>query len=422
MLSRVLCLFSAGLLLAQSPDPAGTARKALDLLLSEKYADLEQMITPAYREHATVADFTKLGTQIKTWGAVEEIGKPSVQDMGPVSVVVIPVKFATRTIDVQMSVNPSGQVSPPLLRPGEIPWQPPAYVKQGAYKERAVTIGDEWKLPGSLTVPSGAGPFPAVVLVHGYGPNDRDETVGGTKMFRDLAYGLSSRGIVVLRYEKRTRQYSARMAGGTSYTADNEVIEDAVKAIAVLRSQPEVDGKRVFALGHDLGGYLLPRVGAEDGKLAGLILMASNERPLEDLILEKVIEANPPAQQLGQAKDRVAKIKKLEASDEEAPAMLGLPVAYWLDLKGYDAAAALKKLAIPALVLQGERDFQTTMTDFGLWKQAVSGMKGSMAQSYPALNHLFVTGQGKSTEAEYRTPGHVAPEIIDVSAKFMGGQ
>jgi uncharacterized protein len=415
---RVLCLFSACLLMAQATDPAGTARKALDLLLGEKYADLEQMITPAYRTANTQASLARLGTEIKSWGAVEEIGKPSVQDMGPVSVVVFPVKFATRNIDVQMSVNASGQVSAPLLRPGEAPWKPADYVKQGSFKERDVTIGDApWKLQGTLTVPNGSGPFPAVVMVHGYGPNDRDESVSGTKMFRDLAYGLASRGIASLRYEKRTRTYTAKMAG-MSYTADDEVIEDAVKAIAVLRGQPEVNGAKIFAIGHDFGGYLLPRVAEEDGKLAGLVLMASSARPLEDLILEQVEKRNPPAAQLAAAKNQLAKIKKLEAADEDAPRMLGLPVAYWVDLKGYDAPAALKKTGLPVLVLQGERDFQTSMTDFGIWKQAATS-KGSSAQSFPSLNHLFVTGQGPSTEAEYKKPGHVAPEIIDVIAKFV---
>jgi uncharacterized protein len=417
MLFRVLCLFSTGLLLAQAQDPAAIAKKALDFLLGGKYPDFEQMMTPAYRTPTTQASLAKMGTEIKTWGAVEEVGQPSVQNMGPVSIVMIPVRFATRSIDVQMSVNASGQVSAPLLRPGQPQWEAPAYVKQGAFKDRDVTIGDQWKLPGTLTVPNGSGPFPAVLLVHGYGPNDRDETVGGTRMFRDLAYGLASRGIAVLRYEKRTKVYSAKMAGGTSYTADDEVVEDAVKALAVLRAQPEVDGRKIFAAGHDLGGYLLPRVAAEDGKLAGLILMASTARPLEDLILEKVIQANPPALQLNAAKAQVAKIKKLEASDEDAPPVLGLPVAYWVDLKGYDAPAALKKLGLPVLVLQGERDFQTSMTDFGLWKPAV-GPKGS-AQSFPALNHIFVAGEGKSTEAEYKKPGHVAPEIVDVIAKFV---
>src|SRR5579872_7397665 len=227
MLSRVLCLLSAGLLMAQSQDSAAIARKAVDLLLAQKYADLEQMITPAYRTANTQTDLGKLGTQISTWGAVEEIGKPSVQEMGPVSIVIIPVKFASRAIDVQMSVNASGQVSAPLLRPGQTPWQPPAYAKTGAFKERAVTIGDQWKLPGTLTVPVGAGPFPAVVLVHGYGPNDRDETVGGNKMFRDLAEGLASRGIAVLRYEKRTKLFLARMAA-KPYTVDDETVDDAL--------------------------------------------------------------------------------------------------------------------------------------------------------------------------------------------------
>ena len=415
---RALCLLSSGLLLAQAADPAGIARKALDLLLAEEYADLEQMIIPAYRTANTQASLGTLGVEIKTWGAVEEIGKGSVQDMGPVNIVTIPVKFANRSIDVQMSVNASGQVSAPLLRPGELPWQPPSYVKAGSFKERAVTIGEEWKLPGTLTVPNGSGPFPALVLIHGYGPNDRDETVGGTKMFRDLAQGLASRGIAVLRYEKRTKVYAVKMAG-MSYTADDEVIEDAVKALAVLRGQPEVDGKKVFALGHDFGGYLLPRVATEDGKLAGVILMASSARPLEDLILEKITSQNPPPKQLAAAKEQVAKIKKLEAADEDGPRVVSLPVAFWVDLKGYDAPAALKKLGIPALVLQGQRDFQTSMTDFGLWKDAVSGMKGSSAQSYPTLNHIFVAGEGTSTEAEYRKPGHVAPEIIDVIAKFV---
>lgn len=419
MLSRVLCLFSAGLLMAQSPDPAAIAKKALDLLLGEKYADLAQMITPAYRTANTQSDLSRLGTQIKTWGAVEEIGKPSVQELGPVSIVVIPVKFAARNIDVQMSVNAAGQVSAPLLRPGITPWQPPSYAKQGAFKERAVTIGDEWKLPGTLTIPVGSGPFPALVLVHGYGANDRDETVGGTKMFRDLAEGLASRGIAVLRYEKRTKVYSARMAG-IAYTADDEVIEDAAKAIALLRSQPEVNGRRIFALGHDLGGYLLPRVAAEDGKLAGLIVLAASARPLEDVFLEQVQSKNLAAAQLAAAKTQVAKVKKLEASDEEAPTVLGLPVAYWVDLKGYNGPAALKKLGVPVLVLQGERDFQTSMTDFALWKQAVTGAQGSVAQSYPSLNHLFVAGEGKSTEEEYKKAAHVAPEVIDVLAKFMG--
>ena len=69
----------------------------------------------------------------------------------------------------------------------------------------------EWVLPGTISMPRGDGPFPAVVLVHGSGPNDRDETIGPNKPFRDLAGGLASQGIAVLRYEKRTRQHPLKL-------------------------------------------------------------------------------------------------------------------------------------------------------------------------------------------------------------------
>ena len=122
---------------------------------------------------------------------------------------------------------------------------------------------------------------------------------------------------------------------------------------------------------------------------------------------------------LDNAKALQAKVKKLEPGDDDAPAIGGLPAAYWVDLKGYDPAAAAKSLGIPMLILQGERDYQVTMTDFGRWKSAVSGAKNVVMKSYPSLNHLFVTGEGKSLPAEYNKPGHVAPAVIEDIAAFI---
>jgi fermentation-respiration switch protein FrsA (DUF1100 family) len=124
-------------------------------------------------------------------------------------------------------------------------------------------------------------------------------------------------------------------------------------------------------------------------------------------------------QQLENAKALQAKVKKLAPGDEDTPAFGGVPVSYWLDLKDYDPAAAAKKLGIPMLILQGERDFQATMADFALWKAAVGSSKGVVMKSYPALNHLFVAGEGKSLPAEYSKPGHVAPAVIEEIAKFV---
>ena len=417
---RMLPLLSI-LLAAQPPQDATVlARKALDLVLGGQYAEFLQMSTADVQKGLPAAELAKVGAMIKTYGAMEKLGDPAVTRSGPNSIVVFPANFANRNINFRIIVNSAGRVAGFYQLPGGVNWQRPEYSQPATFKEREVTVGEgEWKLPGTLTVPVGAGPFPAAVLVHGSGPNDRDETVGGAKVFKDLAEGLASRGIVVLRYEKRTLQYRARITGIANFTVQEETVEDAVKAIALVRSQAEVNGSRVFVIGHSLGAYVAPRIAEQDGKLAGLVLMAGNMRPLEDLAVEQVTYMGITGRQLDNARAFQAKVKKLEPGDEDSPALGGMPVAYWVDLKGYDPAAAAKKLGIPMLILQGERDFQVTMADFALWKTAAGSAKGVVMKSYPALNHLFVAGEGKSLPEEYAKPGHVAPAVIDDIAKFV---
>jgi uncharacterized protein len=419
---RILWCFSVGLALAQpAADPAATARKALDLLLAGKYAEMTPLFTPEMKKDLSEAALTKLGAQLHGFGAVAKIDDPSVQKTGANTVAVFPVHFEKQNINARFVVNQTGLVAGMFLLPGEVAWQRPAYSKTGSFTERAVTIGaDEWKLPGTLTVPSGAGPFPAVVLVHGSGPNDRDETAGGTKIFRDLAEGLASRGIAVLRYDKRTLQYRARMEAVHGKTVHEEAGEDAVRALGLLREQKEIDPKRVYVLGYSLGGYVAPRIAEEDGKVAGLILLAANARPLEDVIVDQAEYVGTSPKDLEGIRAAAKRVKSLEPGDADAPPLLGMPVSYLLDLKGYDPVALAKRIAVPVLVLQGERDFESTMKDFALWKNGLAGRKDAQFHSYPALNHFLIAGEGKSMPLEYRKPGHVAPEVIDEIAKWIG--
>ena len=396
-------------------------RHAVDLMVEGKYSDLFQMFSPSLQEAIPEAQLVKIGDTVKKWGAAESFGQPEVRKAGSSTIVVLPVKFASQNIRFTLRINAAGQVDILNMMPGEMAWQHPAYSKPDSFQERNVIVGDaDWKLPGTLTVPKGNGPFPGVVLVHGSGPKDRDETVGGAKMFKDLAEGLASRGIVVLRYEKRTKVYSAKMAGMADRTVQDETVDDAVKAAALLREQKEVDPKRVFVLGHGLGGYVAPRIADEDGKLAGLIILGGNVRPLEDLAVEQSTYLGVPPKNLESIKVEAARIKRLEPADADLPPLLGFPVPYLLDLKGYDPSADAKKLSIRILILQGERDFETTVQDFGLWKGALGARKDVAFHSYPGLDHLFVAGQGKSTETDYAKPGHVAPEVIDDIAKWIG--
>ena len=185
--------------------PAETARKALDLLLSGKYTELAPLFTPEMKTAYPADALAKLRT---SFGALKEVDNPSVQPMGANTIVVIPAHFEAKNFNFRFIVNKEGLISGMFPLAGEAAWQRPPYSKPNTFHERDVTVGeDQWKLPATLTIPNGNGPFPAVVLVHGSGPNDRDETKGGTKVFRDLAEGLASRGIATLRYEKRTQIY-----------------------------------------------------------------------------------------------------------------------------------------------------------------------------------------------------------------------
>jgi len=223
----------------------------------------------------------------------ERLGDPVVERVDRYERVTIPLKFEKAVLDMQVVVDsttgligglffvPSQHASPPYTAPD--------YVDLDSFEEQDVTVGSgEWALPGTLTIPKGVGPFPAVVLVHGSGPNDRDETVGSNKPFKDLAWGLASRGIAVLRYEKRTKVHADRLVSlDGEFTVKEETIDDALAAVSLLRERQETDPGRIVLLGHSLGGMLAPRIAQASPDIAGLIVMAGPARSLEDLVLEQ---------------------------------------------------------------------------------------------------------------------------------------
>jgi dipeptidyl aminopeptidase/acylaminoacyl peptidase len=245
------------------------------------------------------------------------------------------------------------------------------------------------------------------VLVHGSGPNDRDETLGPNKPFRDLAWGLADRGIAVLRYEKRTRQYAGKMAGNRNLTVREETTEDAILAAALLRSHGRIDPKRIFVLGHSLGGTLAPRIAAEDRSLAGLIILAGATRPFVDVAREQLAYLASLAPGTIDPDEGLTRLRR------------SAPEAYWRDLDAYRPAQTAAALTIPMLILQGERDYQVTLADLKGWRDALGGRANVMIKSYPTLNHLFLPGEGKSTPPEYERAGHIPEFVLDEIADWI---
>jgi dienelactone hydrolase len=412
-------------------DTAGTAVALIDRLAARDFQAAAGPFAEALRAAAPPDKLAGIWTAIQSqMGAFKRRTGVRTEKQGLYDVAFVTVAFAHSTADFKVVVDDQGRIAgffivPPRKSADTVPDSDPpaAYVHKEAFREREVTVGSgEWALPGTLTMPVGPGPFPALVLVPGSGPNDRDETVERNKPFRDLAWGLASRGVAVLRYEKRTRQYAARLAGVKDFTVHQETVDDSAAAADLLRHTEGIDPKRVFVLGHSLGGMLIPRIGARDPRLAGLIVLAGAAKPLEDIILQQVAYLDAADGQVtDEEKSRfeslraeVARVKALKPGDTGTA--LGAPDSYWLDLRGYDPPEAAKGLKEPLLILQGERDYQVTMDNFAAWKKALAGRPGVTFKTYPKLNHLFMTGEGKSLPVDYETPGHVAePVIVDIA-------
>jgi hypothetical protein len=349
-------------------------------------------------------------------------------------VVTLTCAFEKSPLNLRLIFDKDSKIAGFNLAPVPAPWNAPDYANPGAFHEQSVTLTTgPWQLPGTLTEPNGAGPFPAVVLVHGSAPHDEDETIGPNKPFKDLAWGLASRGIAVLRYEKRTHKYAAQYAKDLgNLTVKEEVTDDARAAAALLSTRPEVDRKRIYVLGHSLGGMLAPRIAEGDDQIAGIIIMAGSTRPLGQIVVDQINYLSTLSGPVGDgAKTQIEAAKKF-AQDYNSPtlklgetvSMLGvpLPAAYVLDLRSYDPAATAARLKIPILVLRGESDYQVDRTDFEGWKKALAGHSNVTMKSYPGLCHLFTPAGNPPSPTDYDKPGHVAKGTLDDIASWVEAQ
>lgn len=370
-------------------------------------------------------------TQVETQaGSFRSIAGARVETSAGIRVVIVTCQMANALIEVRVAWNEAENIVGLNMRPAtvSVDYHPPGYVMTDRFTESAVIVdaGTGWPLPGTFTRPTGEGPFPAVVLVHGSGPNDRDETIGPNRPFRDLAWGLASRGIAVLRYDKRTLVHAARINSINNFTVRDETVDDAVAAVTWLRKNPDVRADRVFVAGHSLGGMLAPRIGSAVPQLAGLVILAGAVRPLEESILAqtrylaeidgKLTDAE--RRLIAEAEALVVRVRSLKPGDPPLTGPLASgPVSYVLDLRGYHPPTAAKAFMRPMLILQGARDYQVTMDDFAAWRGALGSRPDVRFIAYPTLNHLFVAGTGKSAPAEYLAESHVAEEVIrDIAA------
>ena len=429
----VFCLTASPFEAAQASD-----RSACDFVLLLAQNEFDQAVALFDSNMRRAAPPAKLGAiwnaQLQATGAFQRICGTRSEVLGPYSAVFVTCQFAKQQLDVKVVFDKAGKIAGMFFVPTQkVRQQTGEKLNRDAFKETEIQVGSgKWALPGTLTVPKNGGPFPAVILVHGSGPQDRDESIGPNKPFRDLAWGLSSKAIVVLRYEKRTRQYAARFAKNVdNFTVQEEAIADALEAVSLLQKNGAVRADRIFVLGHSLGGMLIPRIGQHESAVAGFIIMAANARPLEDLILEQTLFQASLASDLTteakravvEVKKRVAAIKDLTNKGASSTMFFGAPKGYWLDLQGYRPVEAAKAIERPMLIMQGAKDCQVSCEkDFKEWRRALSEKKDVAFKLYPTLNHLFMEVDGRSTGAEYQQPGNVAAAVVNDIADWINKQ
>jgi dienelactone hydrolase len=363
-----------------------------------------------------------------TAGAFEGIDGVTFENERGLPIVLVECRMHGQPIVTRVVFDPDGDVAGLFFQPAQSAAREPlSYADPTLVMERDVKVGSAPALPGTLTLPKDARGVPGVVLVHGSGPQDRDETIGATRVFRDLALGLSSRGVAVIRYEKRTRVDPLGVV-----TQKEEVVDPALAAIDVLRKQPEVDPQRVVVVGHSQGGALAPRIAQADGRLAGIAVLAGPTRSLQDSIVAQftyLSSIQPASAALRKAIGEAVAFKKATEdpalrpdADLVVPGGGRLTGAYLLDARGFHPEQIAETLPCAVLVLQGERDYQVTFgDDFQGWRRALSGNPRATLTSYPTLDHRFVAGDGASSPAQYGLPGHVDAQVVSDVAAWIAG-
>jgi uncharacterized protein len=435
---KVFCIVSVVIVLfmsilfsgcTQQQPPAGKTleQSAVDIvvfLMEKNYTGVYGFFNSSITTQVTAEQFQTIWEQqvVVMYGNITRIVRTRLANESGYRVVYVTCNFTRKgVLDVKILFNSQSLVVGLTVVPITVLYTPPAYVNQSMFTEMNVTVGSgQWALPGVLTVPTRNALSPAVVLVQGSGPNDQDETIGPNKPFKDIAWGLASEGVIVLRYVKRTKQYPSQVMATQNFTVEDEVIDDVIAAVSLLNASPMVDHSRIYVLGHSLGGMLAPRIAAQDPRIAGIIILAGPTRHLEDLILEQTwylanqSRSNQSAQ-IAALEANITKIKSLNFTGNEY--ILGAPKSYWADLSTYDPVATAIALHISMLILQGLRDYQVTMEDFARWNSTFSGNPNVTFKTYPSLNHLFISGTGEPTNMEYFVEGHVDEQVIrDISS------
>jgi hypothetical protein len=410
-------------------DSATVAMAVVGMLRDGRFDELEGLFAPSLAAGVS-ADTVRTGWAAETakTGEIRTVGDVTVTRLDDqLTRAVVSVYCENGGIQVRLAIDATGQLHGlRLAPPEESAWIPPRYASTRRFTEQEITLDcGQFTVPGTLTLPRGGHGFPGVVLISS-GANDRDVTVGPNKPFKDLAWGLASRGVGVVRFDKVTN-VQPHLEHEPGFTMVEEYLPNALAAVRLLQQQPTVDPARVFLAGHSGGGKAAVRAAASDPSIAGVVMLAADTVPLPRAavrVFNHIARLDPAVSTAATLSGEAIARTEDPALSLDTPSgelLFGWPASYWLDLRTLDQVAIAAALDRPILVLQGSRDYQVTEADdLAGWRAGLAGMPGVTIRVFAADDHMFFPGSGISGPADTQVPHHVDPKVVATIVKWLG--
>ncbi len=384
----------------------------------EVYIYMEETMKREIDEEQLQAIWDGLQMQFDTILNIEE---PTLHEKDSFLVTITPVQFKSLKLGIQFTFNTKGQICGFFIVPVNMPYQPAAYLNTNVFYEIKKNIPNK-KYPseGILTMPDGNKKVPLIIIVGGSGPTDKDLTMGPNKIYKDLAWGLASKGIGVYRYDKRTVKFGVKMSKDKKLTVKQEYLDDLKSIVKMLSKMAYVDPTQIYIMGHSEGGSLIPYFAKNLKGIRGFISLAGSYSLLAELIPNQVNYLADHAK-TPKEKEEILKMmpKAIYARDrfnrkspnDSLPLGITTPYLWHLNENSPEKLISTIENHPSLFFLQGGRDYQVPPAELEKWKMALAKNTTVVYKVYKDLNHLFLTGKGDSVPSEYLKTGNV-PEVV----------
>lgn len=418
-MKKALCLLLALLLpVAALAEP----QDVLNAFLNGEYEQIEAMLSGDVRaavsadalRQAWEMQLAQLGGYVSLYEASEQNGA-----------YVFTLLHENGAQNLIVGYDEQGRISTLLLQPAAVQTAQERALPDGAVESAALLFaGTERELAARIIRPAGE-TASYVVLAHGSGPSDMDETLYANRPLRDLAYDLAALGVGSIRFDKMTYAHPELPCE----TVEQEYLQPVAEALRVLKA--ETGAEKVYLAGHSEGGMLMPWLVEQCG-FDGGVALAGTPYPLWQISYQQNLDmiALLPAEQqpalLAQAeaeRERAEAIAQMTDEEARSTTVFGMSAYYLRHMSALDEIAIAKRVQKPMLFLWGENDVQMSREAFEAWREGLGEAEWYRYETLPGLNHLLMPCEGTATiatvMAEYSVPAQMDGRVAQCIADWL---